>query len=86
MHSNAMHYNTKIIRKTIERMIQRMHYVSHPTFCSFPGQNEAWEDGRCFVDDDDNVTSHIACICIITILILYGVIILLKRYENEHGQ
>lgn len=63
-----------------------MHYVSQPRYSSWPHQNETSDEEQCIMDDDEDIASQIACICIITIIFLYGIIILLKKYEKEYDQ
>ncbi len=86
LHTRAIPFNAKIVRKTIERMIQRMHYISQPK-CFSPQSNYVFDNIYYIADDDDNdVSSNIALFCIITILFLYGIVVLLKQYENKHEE
>lgn len=84
--SHAVQFNAKIVRKTIERTIERMHYISQPKYSMWHRQMDVFNDGRCYVDDEDDTTNHIALICIISILLMYGLVIILKSYEKANDQ
>ncbi len=71
----------KIIRVTVERMIKRMVHISQPNHFWYGAQTDAYCVGA---EETDDGVVFIAMSCVVLILILYGFLVLLRKYEKEH--
>jgi hypothetical protein len=77
-------FPVKIIRVTVEKMIKRIIHISQPNhFWCGGGQTDAYCVG---VDDTDDGVVCLAFSCVVLILILYALLVFLRKYEKEHDR
>ncbi len=76
----------KIIRVTVEKMIKRIIHISQPNHFWYGGHG-GYTDTYCVgVDDGDDGVVLIAVTCIVLILVLYTLLVILRKYEKEHDK
>jgi hypothetical protein len=73
----------KIVRVTVEKMIERIIHISQPNHFWYGGHTETYCIG---VDDGDDGFIILAASCIVLILILYILLVVLRKYEKEHDK
>jgi hypothetical protein len=73
----------KIVRVTVEKMIQRITHISQPHHYYYGYQTDMYCVG---VDDNDDGLVLIATTCVLLILILYVFLVLLRKYEKENDK
>jgi hypothetical protein len=72
----------KIVRVTVEKMIERIIHISQPHHYYYGNQTDMY----CVGVDDDDSRVFIATTCVLLILFLYILVVLLRKYEKENDK